>query len=307
MKRLNIILVMALLSTSVFGIEKVFKSLPVRTSLVAKFDLDSIKKIAFVNSFLNDPSNTKLAEVRSAIQTYAGLDLMEVEQLWAIAGTEDEFMFIAQGGFETLPVEKSLRKLNNYVEVKMDGVHFAGLFDDEDKPGKKNLIAILDDKTVILGEQGFCTKYLEIFTGKKTGLDTKGLKIVQSLERSKNLVHAKTVNLYIPPKDRANPVLNNIKSAEMVVDQNSKYLTARLDADVKDPNAVAIINLFLSEFIKKAKKNQDPRQNPIVKEGMKNASVKASNNAVVVQTKFSLATLELIVGDQLKGLEAIFE
>ena len=307
MSVLNISLVLALLSTSVFGIEKAFKSLPVRTSLVAKINLESIKEIAFVDSFLNDPSNIKVSEMRSAIKAYAGLDIMDIKEIWAVAGTENEFLFIAKGGFDTLPVEKSLRNLNKSGEIKMDGVHFAGLFDDDDKPGKKNMIAILDDQTVVLGEPGFCKKYLEVFTGQKTGLDSKGLKIVQSIERSKNLIHAKTVNLYIPIKDNANPILNNIKSGELVIDQNSKYLTARLDADVKDPNTAGIIKLFLTEFIKKAKNNPDPNQNSVVKEGVKNASVKVSSGGFVIQTKFALSTLELIVGDQLNGLEAIFE
>lgn len=307
MKRLNVFLILILVSTSIFGIEKVFKSLPVRTSLVARIDLDSIKKIAFVDSFINDSSNIKISEMRSAVQSYAGLDIMKIKELWVVAGMEEEFLFIAKGGFDTLPVETSLRKLNKYGELKMDGVHFAGLFDDDDKPGKKNLIAILDDKTVVLGQEGFTKKYLDIYTGKKTGLDSKGLKIVQSVERSKNLIHAKTVNLYIPPKDQANPILSNIKSGELVVDQNSKYITSRLDADVKDPNAVGIIKIFLSEFIKKSKNSKDPNQNSVFKEGVKNASVKASNNSIILQTKFSLATLELIVGDQLNGLEAIFE
>lgn len=307
MKPLKIFIAIALLSTSVFGVDKMLKSLPLRTSLIAKIDLDAIKKISFVETLLNDSSNIKISEVRSAIQSYAGLDIMKIKQLWVFTGTENEFMFIARGGFDTLPVESSLRKLNKYGEMKVDGVHFVGLFDDDDKPGKKNMIAILDDKTVLLGEPEFGKKYLEIFTGKKTGLGSKALKIVQSVEKSKNLIHAKTVNLFIPAGQENNPFLNNLEAGELVVDQNSKYLTARLDADVKDRNAIGILKIFLDEALKKAKAEKNPKQNPVVKEGIKHADVRTGSKGLVLQTKFSLTTLELIAEDQLNGLEAIFE
>ncbi|MCM8526150.1 MAG: hypothetical protein NE327_06510 [Lentisphaeraceae bacterium] len=307
MKALKIFIAIALLSTSAFGVDKMLKSLPLRTSLIAKIDLDAIKKINFVNTLLNDSSNIKIAEIRSAIQSYAGLDIMKIQQLWVVAGTENEFMFIARGGFDTLPVESALRKLNKYGEIKVDGVHFAGLFDDDNKPGKKNMIAILDDKTVLLGEPKFGQNYLEVFTGKQSGLGAKALKIVQSVEKSKNLVHAKTVNVFVPADQAGNPFLTNLEHGEMVVDQNSKYLTARIDADLKDRNAGGILKIFLDEALKKAKANKDPKQNPVVTEGLKHADVKTGSKGLVLQTKFSLTTLELIAEDQLNGLEAIFE
>ena len=307
MKPLKLIIAIALLSTSVFGVDKILKSLPLRTSLIAKIDVESIKKIAFVETLLNDSSNLKISELRSAIQSYAGLDIMKIKQLWVVTGTENEFMFIAKGGFDTLPVESALRKLNKYGELKVDGVHFAGLFDDDNKPGKKNLIAILDDSTVLIGEPEFGKKYLEVFTGKKTGLGTKALKVVKSVEKSKNLIHAKTVNLFVPAGQENNPFLNNLEAGELIVDQNSKYITARLETDVKDKNAIGVLKLFLDEALKKGKASKDPKQNPVVKEGIKNASVRTGSRGLVMQTKFSLTTLELIAEDQLNGLEAIFE
>ena len=307
MKPLKLIIAIALLSTSVFGVDKILKSLPLRTSLIAKIDVESIKKIAFVETLLNDSSNLKISELRSAIQSYAGLDIMKIKQLWVVTGTENEFMFIAKGGFDTLPVESALRKLNKYGELKVDGVHFAGLFDDDNKPGKKNLIAILDDSTVLIGEPEFGKKYLEVFTGKKTGLGTKALKVVKSVEKSKNLIHAKTVNLFVPAGQENNPFLNNLEAGELIVDQNSKYITAPLETDVKDKNAIGVLKLFLDEALKKGKASKDPKQNPVVKEGIKNASVRTGSRGLVMQTKFSLTTLELIAEDQLNGLEAIFE
>ena len=307
MKPYRIFILTALLSTAVFGADKVFKSFPLRTSLVAKANLDAIKKIPFVNKLLKDTKNIQLTEIRSAIQEYAGLDILQVKELWMVAGTENEYMFIAKGGFDTLPIESSLRKLNKYGEIKIDGVHFAGLFDDDNKPGEKNLVAILNDSTVILGNPEFGKKYLEVFTGKKTGLDSKALRIVQSVERSKNLVHAKTVNVYVPEKDKNNPVLNNIESGELVVDQNSKYLTARLDAAAKDRSAVAGIKFFLDGIIKQAKGKEDPNRNPILEEGLKHAKVDTTRDGLSIQTKFSITALELLAEDQLNGLEAIFE
>lgn len=307
MKFSKVVIALCLLSTSVFGVDKVLKSLPIRTSLVAKFNLDEIKKIKFIKDYLADTNNIKVAELRSAIKGYTGLDIMSVKELWIATGTEEEMLFIARGGFSTIPVEQSLRKVNKYGDMKIPGVHFASLFDDESKPGKKNLIAILDDKTVILGDPKFGEKYLDVYTGKKTGVTATELKILEKLEKSTSLVHAKSLNLYIPPKEMNNPVLNNIKSADLVIDQNSKYLTAKLETEAKDTSTLNGVSLFLNGLIDNARKAEDPNQNPIVKEGLKYAKVRNSSRGLSLDTKFSLSTLELLLGDQLDGLEAIFE
>ncbi len=307
MKISKIILAVCLLSTSVFGVDKVLKSLPIRTSLVAKFNLEDIKKIKFIKNYLEDTNNIKVAEFRSAILGYTGLDVMKVKELWVVTGTDNELMFIARGGFSTIPVEQSLRKVNKYGDLKIPGVHFASMFDDESKPGKKNLIAILNDSTVILGDPKFGQKYLDVYTGKKTGITSKELKIVEKLEKSKNLVHAKSINLYIPPKEMNNPILSNIKSADLVVDQNSKYLTARLDTEAKDVSSLNGISLILNGVLKEARSKNDPNQNPIIKEGLKHAKIRKGSRGLNMDTKFSLSALELMLGDQLDGLEAIFE
>ena len=307
MKTYKLIISICLLASTVFGVDKVLKSVPERTSLIAKIDLDTIKKIPFVKSFVEDSSNIKISELRSAIQAYAGLDILKIQQLWVVAGTENEFIFIARGGFDTLPVEQALRKLNKYGAMKVDGVHFAGMFDDQDNPGKKNLIAILDDKTVIVAQPKFGQEYLDIFSGKKNGLGTNDLRTIEKVEKSKYLVHAKSINLYIPEKDKANPVLGNMESGELIIKESSKYLQARLETEAKDKKNVKGLAFILNGFINGAKENKDPNQNPIVREGIENAKITSTNTGIVMQTKFSLTTLELLMKDQLNGLEAIFE
>ena len=307
MKISKIILVFCLLSTTAFGVDKVLKSLPIRTSLVAKFNLDEIKKVAFIKNYLEDTNNLKVAELRAAIKSYAELDIMKVKELWIVTGTENEIMFFARGGFSTLSVEEALRKVNKYGDIKIPGVHFAALFDDENQAGKKNLIAILNDSTVMLGDPKFGQKYLDVYSGKKTGITSKELKIIEKLEKSKNLVHAKSVNFYVPPKDMDNPILNNIKNADLVIDQNSKYLTARLETEAKDVSSLNGVSLILNGIIDKAQKEENPQQNPIVKEGLKHAKVRNGSRGLVLDTKFSKSTLELVLGDQLDGLKAIFE
>ena len=307
MKLSKIILAFCLLSTTVFGVDKVLKSLPIRTSLVAKFNLDDIKKVVFIKNYLEDKNNLKVTELRTAIKSYAGLDIMKVKELWIVTGTENEIMFFARGGFSTLPVEEALRKVNKYGDMKIPGVHFAALFDDENQAGKKNLIAILNDSTVMLGDPKFGQKYLDVYSGKKTGITSKELKIIEKLEESKKLVHAKSVNFYVPPKDMTNPILNNIKNADLVIDQNNKYLTARLETEAKDVSPLNGVSLILNGIIDKAKKEEDPQQNPIIKEGLKHAKVRNGSRGLILDTKFSKSTLELVLGDQLDGLKAIFE
>jgi hypothetical protein len=307
MNKVCAILILLLLGGTVFAAEKALTSFPKRTSLVAKIDSAAIKKIDFVNKMLNDGENLQLADARSAVESYLGLDLYKIDTLWAAVGESEEFLAIAKGKFDSLPVEKALRKLSNFGEIRVDGVHFAAVFPDDKNPNKNNVLAVINENTVMLGEEKFAKEFLEVYAGKKKGLDAGMQRRVSLMGKSKNLVHAMTMNFVLPAKERDNPILKNLKKAELVLDSNSKYFNLRIDADAHDTTNLPGIAQILSGALNAQKNSPNVKDNAIVADILKNAKLSSNSKGLALETKLSRSLLKTFLEDQLFGLEKVFE
>ena len=307
MNKVRVILMLLFLGSTVFAAEKALSSFPERTSLVAKIDSAAIKKIDFVNKMLNDGENLQLADVRSAVESYLGLDLYKIDTLWAATGENEEYLAIAKGKFDTLPVEKALRKMSNFGEIRVDGIHFAAVFPDDKKPNKNNVLAVIDENTVLFGEEKFTREFLAVFSGKKKGLNAGMLRRVSLIGKSKSLVHAMTMNFVLPAKDKDNPLLKNLKRGELVLDASSKYFNLRLDADAHDTKNLPGIAQLLSGALNTQKNSPNVKNNPIVAELLKNSKLSSNSKGLAFETKLSRKLLKTFLEDQLFGLEKVFE
>ena len=292
---------------TVIAADRTTTAFPKRTSLVAKVDLVSIKKIDFIDKLISDGANLKLADMRSAVEAYTGLDIYKVDTLWVATGHQDEFIAIMKGKFDTLPVEKALRKLNNYSELKVDGIHYAGVFPDENKPNKNNVLAVLTDDTVMIGEEKFAKEYINVYTRKTKGLDTTHQRRISAISRSKFLAHASTMNFVLPEKEKNNPILKNLKQADLTLDANSKYINVKIDTIAHDAQHAPGIAGFLNGILAKAKKEANRDENPLADDALQNAKISSNSKGIGFQTKLSLRVLEIMLEDQIFGLEKIFE
>ena len=280
--------------------------LPVKTSLAAKLDLKAVKSIDFVKRILLDDS-IKLTETTSYIETIFGLDLMKVDTTWMAVGGDNEFILLMDGGFDSLAVENALRKLSRYSQVNIDGVNYIATFPDENKPGINNLIAILDDNTVLFGEEKFATEYLKVFTRRARGIKGSQIMKLKKIQKSNKLFHGTTINFVLPEKEKNNPILKNLSDGEFHANLEDNFLKIHIDAEAKEKDSLYGMTMLLNGILNMQKQGNKTTGNKLIDELIYNSVVKNDKEKIYFDTKVKKQNIELLVETKVFGLDAVFQ
>jgi hypothetical protein len=289
------------------AIEKTLTCLPERTSLLAKVNTAEIIKMDSINKVLSDGTNVKLGNLRQAIEAYAGLDILKVHTVWLATGQSSEFLAVIKGDFDSLPIEKALRRQSTYDAYKVDGVHFAGIFEAEKGSGKKNLFAVIDESTLLIGEEKFAKEYVQNYVGKGRALSSAMQQRIVVLEKSPVLLHAVTMNFILPEKDRENPLLKNFKRAELKLTLNLKDVGIDIGVAAYDTKHLVVVNNFLNNLLHAQRQKKTKADHILLVEALRNAKVSPNSQGISVETKLSRGDVEDVLSDQLFGLEKVFE
>lgn len=280
--------------------------LPAKTSLAAKLDLKAIKSIDFVKRILLDDS-IKLTETTSYIETIFGLDLMKVDTTWLAAAGENQFLMLMDGGFDAQAIKNALKKLSRYSQVKIDGVDYIATFPDENKPGINNLIAILDENTVLFGEEKFASDYLKVFTKRARGIKGSDVIKLKKIQKSGKLFHGTTINFVLPEKEKNNPILKNLSDGEFHANLEGNFLKIHIDAEAKEKDSLYGMTMLLNGILNFQKQDNKTTGNKLIDELIYNSVVKNDKEKIYFDTKVKKQNIELLVETQVFGLDAVFQ
>lgn len=205
------------------------------TKIVARLDAENLRKQPlFIHAM--DQKAGGLVNFTTQIRQWTGLDLDTVKAIWLTVEGEDRAAAILEGEFNADLIADAVYRIDTAQPVQREGVPFAVMLPDDKKPGQFNLAAILDDKTLIIGQPEVADAYIACFTGMEKGLGPDDLAKLGGLKQTDAMLHA--VVLGFEEKEiRKNPWMRAITGGELMANLD-KELAVNAYIGVANPDMV---------------------------------------------------------------------
>ncbi len=191
-------------------------SFPDRCTVIGRLDVAAFRAIPVVRQAFDSHGGHMTAFV-DQVREWVGVDLDTVRRVWLGVEKDGVAVVALEGAFDAGLIQGGILNIDTAQFVPKEGVPMCVLLPDEKKPGQVNMAAVLDDRTLVLGQPAITEDFIDAFTGVAKGASSARLRQVRGLVDSDPLLHAFIFG--VAPKDlEKNPWLNLLSHGELKAD-----------------------------------------------------------------------------------------
>jgi len=260
-------------------------SFPDECLMVGRLDVHGFRAVPVVRNILDNQLGQAAAFIEQ-IRTWTGVDLNTATTLWLGVAKKDHGVFVLEGQFDVEEIKGAMLNIDAAQIVPKEFVPIAALLPDEKKPGTYNLGAVLDDRTIVLGQPEVAEHFIDAYTKvAATGLGKGKLDRVQGLRSSQALFHGFILGLE-PQELQKNPWLNYLTHGEFTADVDGD-LAVCLSVGVRNPDMVEPLQKILQGLVSVFSKMDEPHRkgDRIQKMLVDNATISAEGSILVLRSK----------------------
>ena len=275
---------------------------PAATNAVIRVDAAGLFEDRLFLDFLDRKVGGKIEFFRE-FRTWTGIDLGTLKAGWVGVIRENQAVIVLDGTFDIPTVQAAVLNIDTVQVVQRPSIPLAIMLPDDKRPGQSNLVAVLDESTLVFGPPDLADAFLAALKGKGEGLPPARAALCASLAGDASLISAAVFGLDEAVFRKA-PWLRLFTYGRIQIDSADAQVAANLLLGLRKPEmrapAAKLIegarDLYgmLDEDLRKL----DPMQAMIL-EGM---VVKPDDKALAVELRLPRETVERMLRPKL-GLQ----
>ncbi len=231
------------------------------------------------------------------IQAKTGIDIEKIKEVWIAGESKRKGLVILKGEFDADAMRQAAALIGEEkVEVvSRDGVAFAAVVNTPRHGGGPKLGVLVDESTLVAGDQAAVEEYLSAGKGEGEGLASEAAGTAGSFFNDASIVQGMLLSM---PQDavRKNPMLASVKGGTLVVDMDKEFKSSLELLVGTEEQAVAleqIINGFVG--FGKLAAPADPAKRAMHENFYKNLSITREGTKVTVGMLVAEADLSQMI------------
>ena len=272
--------------------EDLISKLPATTKVVAKLNLDRLRKSKFYAN-IEQENLAKLDLAQDKIAEQIGIDLKQVSYVWLAGVKKKEGMLVLKGTFDTETIREAISEKPSCQIVDRENCELAVYVTKRNGRGK-DLAVILDEKTMAIGEPAFVDTFILTFQGNGNGLAKDKIEKTKVALAKDALFQGILLEM---PEDQQNLLAAAVVNGNATLDVTDKISCTADITMTNDENAKAATQIITGLVAMYELKQPETFKGEIVKESiLKNLKIEQNGSKVNINGGIGAEVLKQLIG-----------
>ncbi len=264
----------------------IMESFPAETTGVARLDIRKLRENPLFKTFkeMNYDKHLIASEVMAG---ETGLDIDSIGRIWLGWVEKGRGVVALEGDFDVKRISQTIGARKDCAAVKIPGCQFAAMVPAKGVPGQQNLAAVIDGRTIAVGEAVLTNEFVRSFSSGKPAQDLASKKL---LSGGKIFEAA----IFEVPKEllKEKKFLENVVSGTFDIDLQ-KDADMNMSLTLSSPEQAEGVQQMLQGLIslQKMSKRQNMPANPLQEEFLRSLVIKSQGSSIVANAKISGGSL----------------